>query len=205
MSSHTTSTSTLERTARSEDVLAQAYKDFGKSLHNRSCFKVSDRALADDLVQTTFLKAWEFLVQSGKIDSMKAFLFHVLNNLIVDEYRKKKSSSLDLMVENGFQVAIDDSQTLVNEMDGRTATMLIPLLPEKYRNVVSMRYIDDMQLKEIANLTQQSENTAVVQIRRGIHKLAILCRVEEEKKKRDAKKSKTYTSNPRNATSVSQV
>lgn len=41
-------------------------------------------------------------MKGGKIDAMKAFLYHILNNLIVDEYRKRKTVSLDLLLEKGF-------------------------------------------------------------------------------------------------------
>jgi len=166
-----------------QEIFIQAYGDHEKSLLKRSFFKVSDQALADDLVQTTFLKTWQYLVKTGKIDQMRAFLFHVLNNLIIDEYRKNKPTSLELLSEGGFQIAIDDSEILFNMIDGKTAIMLIALLPKKYRTVVSMRYIDDIPLKEIAIATRQSKNTVTMQVHRGVGKLAILFRLEDGQKK----------------------
>jgi RNA polymerase sigma-70 factor (ECF subfamily) len=164
-----------------QEIFVQAFKDYEKSLLRRSFSKVSDKMLADDLVQTTFLKTWEYLLREGKINSMKAFLFHVLNNLIIDEYRKDKPISLDAMTEKGFEISIDETDRLYNEIDGRTAMVLIPLLEEKYRKVVSMRFLEDMDLKEIAAITNQPKNTVSVQIHRGIEKLAILFRIEDEK------------------------
>jgi RNA polymerase sigma-70 factor (ECF subfamily) len=165
-----------------QEIFIQAYGDYEKSLLRRSFFKVSNKALADDLVQTTFLKTWEYMMKEGKIDSMKAFLFHALNNLIIDEYRKQKPASLDILTEAGFQIAIDDSDRLFNIIDGKTAIILIPLLTEKYRDVVSMRYVDDMTLKEIAEATKQSKSTVAVQIYRGMEKLAILFRLDTTEK-----------------------
>jgi len=164
------------------EIFIKAYGDYEKSLLRRSFFKVSDKVLAEDLVQITFLKTWEYLIKTGKIDSMKAFLFHVLNNLIIDEYRKQKPVSLDVLTEAGFQIAVDDSERLFNTIDGKTAVKLIPLLEEKYRRVITMRYIDDLPLKDIATATHQSSNTVAVQIHRGIGKLAILFRVDAEAK-----------------------
>lgn len=163
-------------TGTTQEVFIKGYMDYEKSLLRRSYFKVSNKELADDLVQTTFLKTWEYLVKHGKIDSMKAFLFHALNNLIVDEYRKRKPVSLDVLTGKGFQVSYDDSEQMCNIIDGKMAIMLIPLLSKKYRDVISMRYIEDMPLKEIAALTSQSKNTVAVQIHRGLGKLAILFR-----------------------------
>ena len=141
-----------------EETLVDAYRDYEKLLLKRSFFKISNKELAEDLVQITFLKTWEYLTKFGKIDLMKAFLFHVLNNLIIDEYRKNKSVSLDALTEKGFQIAIDDSDRLFNIMDGKNAILLIPLLTEKYRAVISMHYVDDMSLQEIARATNQLLN-----------------------------------------------
>ena len=114
-----------------------------------------------------------------QIDSIRAFLFHVLNRLIIDEYRKKKEISLDMLQEAGLQIEVDDSENLFNQIDGKAAMLLIPLLDDKYKKVVSMRFEEDMTIKEIAEATQQSNNTVVVQIHRGIDKLAILVKVEK--------------------------
>ena len=159
------------------EVFIEAYGEHQKALLRRSFFKLNNKNLSEDLVQMTFLKMWEYLSKGGEIDSTKAFLFHVLNNLIVDEYRKKKEISLEVLSEKGFQIAIDDSEEILDMVDGKTAVLLLPLLEPKYRGVVEMRYIDDMPLKEIARATLQSKNTVSVQIRRGIDKLAILFRM----------------------------
>ena len=159
------------------EVFVKAYGEHEKALLQRSFFKINNKDLSEDLVQTTFLKTWEYLVQKGEIDSMKAFLFHVLNNLIVDEYRKKKSLSLDGLTDAGFQISIDTSEQLFDTIDGKTAVLLLPLLHPKYRKVIEMRYLDDMPLKEIALLTHQSKNAVTVQVYRGLGKLAVLFRV----------------------------
>ncbi len=165
-----------------DEIFTQAHGDFEQSLLKRSFFKVNNRALADDLVQATFLNTWKYLVKYGKIDSMQAFLFHVLNNLIIDEYRKNKPVSLDLMTEGGFQLAIDDSDRLVNKIDGKAAILLIPLLTKKHREVITMRYLEDISLGDIAAKTKQSKNTVAVQIHRGAEKLALLVRLEAAQK-----------------------
>jgi RNA polymerase sigma factor (sigma-70 family) len=164
-----------------EEVIIRAYEDHEKALLTRSFFKLGNKDLSDDLVQTTFLKTWEYLLKEKKIEHIKAFLFHILNNLIVDEYRKKKPVSLDVMQEGGFQIAFDDSEHLVNQADGKTAVLLIPLLKEKHRKVVSMRFEQEKTIQEIAEATKQKHNTVVIQIRRGVNELAVLFRVDEKK------------------------
>ena len=74
-------------TASTNWVLTKAHRDFSRGLVRFANLKVNNAALADDLVQDTFLKTLKYLQSNGKIDLMRAFLYHVLNRLIIDEYR----------------------------------------------------------------------------------------------------------------------
>lgn len=157
-------------------VLTVAHHDFEKGLNSHAFFKVNDHAIGEDMVQSTFLKTWSYLVKGGKIEVMKAFLYHILNNLIVDEYRKRKhqTSSLDVLLEKGFDVGANQSESLHNHLDGKAAILLITRLPEAYRKVIRMRYIQDLTLKEISLVTGQTKNTIAVQLHRGLAKLKLL-------------------------------
>jgi len=105
---------------------------------------------------------------------MKAFLYHVLNQLIIDEYRKYKTSSLDVLLEKGYEPSIDHSERLFNTIDGKTALHLIQHLPVKYQTIMRMRYAQDLSLKEISLITGQSRNAVAVQAHRGLGKLRVL-------------------------------
>jgi RNA polymerase sigma-70 factor (ECF subfamily) len=113
-------------------------------------------------------------VRGGKIDLMKAFLYHVLNNLIVDQYRKHKTVSLDVLLEKGFEPRTPDSGRLSNTLDGKAAIVLIQQLPELYRKIMHMRYVQDLSIAEMAILTGQAKNTVAVQAHRGLEKLKAL-------------------------------
>jgi RNA polymerase sigma-70 factor (ECF subfamily) len=120
------------------------------------------------------MKTWLYLVKGGKIDMMKAFLYHILNNLIIDEYRKRKTSSLDTLLEKGFEPSTGNTDQLINTLDGKTALLLIKRLPEAYRKIMRMRYIQDLSIQEISLITGQSKNNIAVKLHRGLEKLKIL-------------------------------
>ena len=155
-------------------VLTSAHHDFEKGLNLHAFFKVHNRAIGEDLVQDTFMKTWAYLVKGGKIDMMKAFLYHILNNLIVDEYRKHKTTSLDILLEKGFEPSAGDSGRLFDVLDGKVAIILIQRLPKTYQKVMQMRYVQDLSLKEMSFITGQSKNTIAVQLHRGLEKLKLL-------------------------------
>ena len=165
---------TLKHKTKLQDMLTVAHHDYEKGLHARAYFKVSNRAMGKDLVQDTFMKTWVYLLRGGKIKMMEAFLYHILNNLIVDEYRKHKVTSLDVLLEKGFEPGADDPETKFDILDGEAISLLMKRLPKKYKNIIQMRYMRDLSLKEISQLTGQSKNTIAVQVHRGLEKLRLL-------------------------------
>jgi RNA polymerase sigma-70 factor (ECF subfamily) len=154
-----------------EKVLTGAHHDHERGMNSYAFFKTHNRATGQDLVQDTFVKTWAYLIRGGKIDLMKPFLYHILNHLIIDEYRKHKTSSLDGLLEKGFEYGFDNSERIFNVFDGKAALLLIKYLPAKYEKVIRMRYVQDLSLKEISLITGQSRNAVAVQAHRGLIKL----------------------------------
>jgi len=148
-----------------------AHSDFNDVLLKRALYKTSDTEVSQDLVQTTFLKTLVYLQKGGKIDLMRSFLNHVLNDLIIDEYRKNKNLSLDVLLEKGFEPGSDDYKRTSDIIDGKQIVLLVSQLPKKYEFVVRMRFIKGLSLKEIALITGQSQNTVAVQAHRGLAQL----------------------------------
>lgn len=159
-----------------QEILTGAYHDYEKGLNLHAFFKVHNHALGEDLVQDTFLKTWRYLVKDGEIGIMKAFLYHILNDLIVDEYRKHKTTSLDALLSKGFEPRTSDSKQLFDTLDGKAAMLLISCLPGKYKKIMRMRYAQDLSITEISLLTKQSKNATTVQLHRGLEKLKLLYR-----------------------------
>ncbi len=158
-----------------------AHQDFERGLKIYAFFKLSDPDTGEDLVQETFIKTWKYLLRGGKIDLMKAFLYHVLNNLIVDQYRKHKTTSLDLLQEKGFQLSVDLSDRLFDYLDGKVALTLIHRLPEPYKEVMFMRYMESLSLADMCLRTGQSKNALAVQAHRGLEKLKVLYEPKSKK------------------------
>lgn len=161
--------------------LTNAHREFNKGLKTYASYKVSNIVLGEDLVQDTFIKTWNYIARKGKINGMKAFLYNILNNLIVDEYRKRKHkpTSLDALIDDGFSPGVDNSERFINIMDAKRVVLLIRILPVSYRHVMNLRFIDDLTIKEICVIVGESENTVSVRIHRGVKKMKILCEAFE--------------------------
>lgn len=159
-----------------DHILTSAYGLYQKNLIQRAVYKTSNVTLSDDLVQSTFLKMLLYLQKGGKVDTMRPFLNHILNNLIVDEYRRRNTVSLDVLLEQGFNPEISYTEQLIDILDGKRMILLIDKLPQKYQRVIEMRYVQGLSLTEIATLTHQTPQTVSVQSYRGLRKLSALGR-----------------------------
>lgn len=140
-------------------------------------FKLSDREKAKDILQDVFMRTWIYISKNGKIDNTRAFLYKTAANAVIDEYRRQnrkegRSESLEtLSEESGFEPGFDDIDSLIDRIDGKQAMGLIKELPEVYAEVLFLRYVENKNISEIAEITGRSDNAVSVQINRGIKKL----------------------------------
>ena len=160
-----------------EQQFIEAYDNLADDIFRHCYFKISDRERAKDLMQETFTRVWDYLCGGGEIEYLKAFLYKTANNLIIDEYRKKKTQSLDALSEKGFD--LPDSEHLRTELvaEGTILRKALEKLEESYRQVVVMRHIDGLSPKEIAEILEETENAVSVRINRGISKLRGILKV----------------------------
>lgn len=168
-----------------EDSFLKAFEEYSDALFRHAFIRVSNREKAIDIVHDTFTKVWVYVRAGHKIDSYRSFLYKVLNNLIIDEYRKRKEASLDALMEiegideGSFSDLSENTvEALAATIDGRKAFELLSELPDVYREVITFRFIDGLGPKEISDLTEESENVVSVRIYRG---LKILREKMEEK------------------------
>lgn len=156
----------------------EAFELYSDALFRHCFFRLSDREKALDLTQETFLRVWKYRENGGQIEDIKAFLYRTLNNLVVDEYRKKKTVSLDsLLEEEGVtegdfdDLITNDRKSFEEAIDSKRALLLLERLPDKYRTALTLRYVDGLSPKEIAEITGETENVVSVRIHRGLAKL----------------------------------
>lgn len=146
-----------------------------QKLYNYILFVVRDPELANDVFQDTFVKVITKL-QEGKYTDCGKFSFwltRIAHNIIMDVYRQQRSEHL---VETG---ADNDLSKLKSEdlMDGNRETEFVNTqimsdvrnimnaLPASQREVVYMRFYQDLSFKEIAQITGVSINTSLGRMR----------------------------------------
>lgn len=149
------------------------YKEYGDKIFRHALFKLSDREKAKDVVQDTFVRLWEYLVVEKEIQNVKALLYRMATNLIIDSYRRKKTISLDALIDDGFD-STDNSLSQKQAFDAAEHKIVIEaieLLDQELRDLLTLRYIDNLTVQEIGVMLGERENTISVRIHRAVKQL----------------------------------
>jgi len=135
--------------------------------------KIKNRDLSEDIFQDTFIKVINSL-QKGKYNEEGKFLpwmMRIAHNLMIDHFRKEaKMRKVRPTAEFDIFDVLDDGNKNQEEVMMQTQVhadlkVLIDQLPKDQKEVLKMRYFEDLSFKQISNLTETSINTALGRMR----------------------------------------
>ena len=166
------------------DILLNRHRD---RLFNYIYFLVRSREVAEDIFQETFVKAITTLQQGRYQNDGKfaAWVTRIAHNLVIDQFRIERNENAISNDEVEFDLLNDAKlaegtieNRMVNEQVLRDVRALIDELPDCQREVVFMRYYQDLSFKEISDITGVSINTALGRMRYAVLNMR---RIAEEK------------------------
>lgn len=143
-------------------------------LYNYILFAVRNQELAEDIFQETFVKAI-VTIQQGRYTAdgrFGAWITRIAHNLVIDSFRTERNENtisndeceVDLL--NNVDLCDDNVEMqMVNDQTLADVRRLVDALPHNQREVVYMRYYQDLSFKEIAEITGVSINTALGRMR----------------------------------------
>ena len=174
----------LEGNNSAFDILLNRHQD---RLFNYIFFLVRSREVAEDIFQETFVKAITTLQQGRYQNDGKfaAWITRIAHNLVIDQFRIERNENAISNDEVEFDLLNDAKLSegtvenrMVNEQVLKDVRALIDELPDCQREVVFMRYYQDLSFKEIADITGVSINTALGRMRYAVLNMR---RIAEEK------------------------
>ena len=144
--------------------------------------KIKNKDLSEDIFQDTYVKVVNSL-QKGKYNEEGKFLpwvMRIAHNLVIDHFRKQKK--MHMVRSNNdfdiFDIIKDDSinvdDRLVRDQIFNDLRALINLLPKDQKEVLKMRYFEEMSFKKIAEYFDISINTALGRMRYALINLRVL-------------------------------
>ena len=144
--------------------------------------KIKNKDLSEDIFQDTYVKVVNSL-QKGKYNEEGKFLpwvMRIAHNLVIDHFRKQKK--MHMVRSNNdfdiFNIIKDDSinvdDRLIRDQIFNDLRALINLLPKDQKEVLKMRYFEEMSFKKIAEFFDISINTALGRMRYALINLRVL-------------------------------
>ena len=154
------------------DKLLQRYES---KVYTYIAYSVQDEETAQDLFQDCFIRIITKLqngqyTENGKFAS---WVMRIAHNLIIDHHRQRQANVLlsndesegDLFSNAAISVDENREREMIDAQTLNEVKALIRLLPKTQREVVLMRFYQDLSFKEIAELTNVSINTALGRMR----------------------------------------
>lgn len=132
----------------------------------RFCYlRTNNRELAIDMSQQAFLKAWIYVREREEELNLRALVYKIARNMIIDWYRKKKEQSLDLLFEAGFDPPDDFQADQATQSE--LTLKILDYLSEGDREILILRYINELKPSEIAEVSGENVNVVSVRIHRA--------------------------------------
>jgi RNA polymerase sigma-70 factor (ECF subfamily) len=155
-----------------EQFFSQIYDEQVDKVYRFVYFKVSNESIAQDITSETFTRLWKEISFDREIKNPSGFLFAIARNLVIDHYRVKDQNpaildNLDIIQDKNQDIA----KMAVQNDDMRAVTVALGQLKEEYRMAVSLYYIEQEPISDVAKALGKSQNTTRVIIHRGMKQL----------------------------------
>lgn len=146
--------------------------------------RVGEATAASDITSDVFFKVMKNLVKfEWRGVPFSSWIYKIASNEINSHFRKKRLWFLSLEVlfeDHGFEVAdeadlqedyLQAQKQLERHEDFRQLQKLLKELPQKYQEVIVLRFFEDKKIREISEITAKNTNTIKSLLARGLEKL----------------------------------
>lgn len=153
-------------TLNSEEDFGSMYETNASSIHRFMFWRTKDQMLADDLTSTVFEKAWRSR-KSFKGGSLKAWLYKIAHNTLIDYWRKRKDLLVkDMSTFQGEREAVDLDKALDQELVIAKLQVALAKLPDDMQTLLKLRFVEGLSSRDVATKLNLSEaNVRVIQSR----------------------------------------
>lgn len=194
----------IKRAQKNPEVFGQIYDQYYPKIFGYVLKRTANLAIAQDIASETFFKAlkklWQFRWRGI---SFSSWLYKIATNEINQYFRKGKykSASLDALQKQGFEpitpynleselIAAQDQ--LKSHLDFLACQEKITKLNIKYQEVLTLRFFEQKQIREISEILGKSEGTIKSLLHRGLEKLREQMQLFAEPRIVDNEESKNY-------------
>ncbi|RLC36907.1 hypothetical protein DRH27_04530 [Candidatus Falkowbacteria bacterium] len=162
---------------KDKEAFIRAYDLYLDHIYRFIFFKVNQKEEAEDLTSHVFLKTWDY-IQNNKLNdykTLKSLLYKVARNVVIDHYRKT-SQQANIHLDSPETIgAIDERQDIKSQLeltsDLESVMKKLMELKAEYREVIMLKYVNELTVAEIADILEKSRGNTRVLIFRALKAL----------------------------------
>ena len=163
-----------------KDSFTEIVNRYLKMIYNFSYRLTGNEKVAEDITQEVFLKAWKNLKKFDTTKSFKTWIFSITKNTCIDYLRKRKDVPMSLFEsEDGGNIVKDnltDEELKADEIfiqveDKKKIEKIITKLSIIQKEVIILKYVNEMSLSEVSEVLQMSKDTVKSHHRRALIKM----------------------------------
>lgn len=149
------------------------YDQYIEKIYRFVYLKVSSQETAEDITSRVFIKGWESYQSKKDIKNVRAFLYQIARNMVIDHYRQNdrtkvvSSDNVPEIMDN--RVNLHERAILNAEIE--TIKLALNKLKKDYQDVIIWHYLEDIPAPEIAEIIGKPTGTVRVMIHRGLEML----------------------------------
>jgi len=175
-----------------EQKFLEFYDQYVEKIYRYIFFRIGSQELAEDLTSEVFLRSWQYINQDQEsepsfkaMQNPRAFFYQVARNLLVDFHRQKEKSPISLDEITDIKIADkkdDPIEITVRSIEMDIVRKALVNINEDYQEIIIWRYLEELEIKEIAEILNKSEGAVRVLISRALNSLkGVLDRNKAEK------------------------
>jgi RNA polymerase sigma-70 factor, ECF subfamily len=161
------------------EAFSRVYDLYVDRIYRFVFFKVSSQEEAQDLTSEVFLKTWQYIISGKDILNLNAYLYRVARNLVVDHYRKasQKEVSFDALAQGADSLdqesglRMEQTKALEDKLQIEKIEIKLQGLKDEYREVIILRFVDEMSISEIADIMEKKKGAVRVILFRALNAL----------------------------------
>lgn len=155
---------------RDTSYFTQLYRRYAGKVFAKCYSMLSDEGMARDATQDIFIKILGSLARFTEKSSFSTWLYAVTYNYCIDIIRRRKKNLL-IFTEDpgkiGDEIETDIPDSLILDMETRRLERVMDKIPPGDRAILNMKYIDDMPVREIAEVLHKTESAIKMQLMRA--------------------------------------
>lgn len=148
------------------------FDELSDKIYRFMAIRLNNDEAAQDLASQVFLDAWISLKRYDTSKSFKTWIFTIARYTLIDHYRAYKPQ-----VDLEHVTYLSDKTDLEADLDVKLSTEEVlthmNALPEIYQTVLTLKYIEEMEYREMATILKKTENNLRVLVKRALDKLKL--------------------------------